>query len=193
MKAIDLFAGAGGFSTGAAAVGCSSVWASNHWPLAVQYHATNYPTVQHACQDLQQQDWREVLAHDLLLASPACQGHSSARGKERPHHNTLQSTAWDVVSTAKCRQQLMTELFHFCQPLLKNSYIHAKLRCTTRNSFRGQNCMDDFFTMQMPLLVEFTPHVQEVGDLSLNKDNFLQSVSCQVFSKKGLKRHLKGL
>ena len=35
MKAIDLFAGAGGFSTGAAMAGVQVVWAANHWPAAV--------------------------------------------------------------------------------------------------------------------------------------------------------------
>ncbi|MBP3980829.1 DNA cytosine methyltransferase [Acidovorax sp. JG5] len=39
MKAIDLFAGAGGFSTGAMMAGCEVVWAANHWPAAVAVHA----------------------------------------------------------------------------------------------------------------------------------------------------------
>jgi DNA (cytosine-5)-methyltransferase 1 len=104
MRAIDLFAGAGGFSTGAAMAGCRVVWAANHWPAAVQVHANNHPDTQHVCQDLQQADWTQVPAHDLLMASPACQGHSSARGKERPHHDAQRSTAWAVVSAAECHR-----------------------------------------------------------------------------------------
>lgn len=104
MKAIDLFAGAGGFSTGAAQAGCSVVWAANHWQAAVDIHSANHPGTAHACQDLQQADWRDVPAHDLLLASPACQGHSPARGKEKPHHDALRSTAWAVVSAAECHR-----------------------------------------------------------------------------------------
>ena len=38
MRAIDLFAGAGGFSTGAVAAGCRVVWAANHWQAAVECH-----------------------------------------------------------------------------------------------------------------------------------------------------------
>lgn len=38
VKAIDLFAGAGGFSTGARMAGASVVWAANHWPDAVAVH-----------------------------------------------------------------------------------------------------------------------------------------------------------
>jgi DNA (cytosine-5)-methyltransferase 1 len=101
MRAIDLFAGAGGFSTGARMAGAEVVWAANHWPTAVKWHAANHPGTAHACQDLQQFDFRDAPAHDLLLASPACQGHSRARGAERPHHDALRSTAWAVVTCAE--------------------------------------------------------------------------------------------
>lgn len=104
MKAIDLFAGAGGFSTGAAMAGAEVIWAANHWPTAVQWHAANHPNTVHACQDLQQADFRDAPAHDLLLASPACQGHSPARGAEKPHHDALRSTAWAVVTCAEVRR-----------------------------------------------------------------------------------------
>lgn len=102
MDAIDLFSGAGGFSTGAVMAGCNVVWAANHWPAAVAVHADNHPATTHICQDLQQADWTQVPAHDLLMASPACQGHSRAKGKERPHHDAMRATAWAVVSAAEC-------------------------------------------------------------------------------------------
>ncbi|QII84246.1 DNA cytosine methyltransferase [Bordetella hinzii] len=101
MKVIDLFAGAGGFSTGAIMAGCRVVWAANHWPAAVQWHAANHPDTAHACQDLQQADFTAAPAHDILLASPACQGHTPARGKERPHHDAQRATAWAVVTCAE--------------------------------------------------------------------------------------------
>lgn len=98
MRAVDLFAGLGGFSTGAVMAGCTVVWAANHWQAAVDMHARNHPATVHSCQDLHQADWPSVPAHDVLLASPACQGHSRARGKDRPHHDAQRSTAWAVVS-----------------------------------------------------------------------------------------------
>ena len=100
MNAIDLFAGAGGFSTGAQMAGCRVVWAANHWQSAVDVHAANHPGAEHACQDLHQARWDQVPAHDLLLASPCCQGHSKARGKlsGNPQHDASRSTAWAVVS-----------------------------------------------------------------------------------------------
>ncbi len=94
---IDLFAGLGGFSEGAKLARMRPVWAGNHWPMACYYHGVNQGLVP-ACQDVQQQDWRDVPAHDGLLASPACQGHSPARGKEKAHHDALRSTAWAVVA-----------------------------------------------------------------------------------------------
>lgn len=39
--AIDLFAGLGGWSTGARAAGVQVLWAVNHWPEAVRYRATS--------------------------------------------------------------------------------------------------------------------------------------------------------
>lgn len=101
MNAIDLFAGIGGFSAGAEAAGCQVLWAANHWPTAVEWHAANHPHTTHACQDLQQADFRDAPSHDILLASPACQGHSPARGKERPHHDAQRATAWAVVTCAE--------------------------------------------------------------------------------------------
>lgn len=100
MDVIDLFAGLGGFSTAATMAGCNVVWAANHWPSAVEWHAKNHPNTQHQCQDLHQANWAQVPAHDLLLASPCCQGHSKARGKTKNNaqHDASRSTAWAVVS-----------------------------------------------------------------------------------------------
>lgn len=104
LTAIDLFAGSGGYSEGATMAGVDVVWAANHWPAAVEIHAANHPRTAHACQDLHQADWTQVPAHDLLLASPACQGHSRARGAERAHHDATRSTAWAVVSALECHR-----------------------------------------------------------------------------------------
>ncbi|KLN54718.1 DNA cytosine methyltransferase [Variovorax paradoxus] len=100
----DMFAGLGGFSEGARLAGCRVVWAANHWRAAVDMHALNHPETEHACQDLEQADWRTVPSHDVLLASPACQGHSPARGAEKPHHDAQRSTAWAVVSAVEYHQ-----------------------------------------------------------------------------------------
>lgn len=102
MKAVDLFAGWGGFTTGAELAGVDVVWAANHWPLAVETHAMNHPGTEHVCQDLRQADWTQLPEYQLLLASPACQGHSTAsRGHRREYHDALRATAWAVIDCAE--------------------------------------------------------------------------------------------
>lgn len=104
LTAIDLFAGAGGFSAGAGMAGIRVLWAANHWPIAVQTHSQNHPGASHVCQDLHQADWSKVPRHDILLASPCCQGHSRARGRagrEGAVVDESRATAWAVVSAAE--------------------------------------------------------------------------------------------
>lgn len=92
MRTVDLFAGAGGFSTGARMAGCSVVWAANHWPLAVEWHAANHPETEHVCQDLHQADWRAVPAHDLFQGGghddsnlvTACRDCNRSKGARTP-------------------------------------------------------------------------------------------------------------
>lgn len=102
-EVIDLFSGLGGWSTGAVMAGAKVVWAANHWPEAVQWHAVNHPETLHLCQDLHQADWSTVPRHDGMLASPCCQGFSRGRGKAHgnPQHDASRSTAWAVVSAAE--------------------------------------------------------------------------------------------
>lgn len=113
MRTVDLFAGWGGFTLGATQAGADVVFAANHWPLAVEAHAANHPSTQHACQDLRQIDWRDVPRHELLLASPACQGHSSAANGSRAgedvaaRHAALRATAGAVTQCVEvCRPEV---------------------------------------------------------------------------------------
>lgn len=98
MKAVDLFAGAGGFTLGATMAGVDVVWAANHWRFAIEAHALNHPTVEHICQDMDQFDFTKLPAYDLLLASPSCKGHSTASRPNRVlAHEKLRNTAWAVI------------------------------------------------------------------------------------------------
>lgn len=103
LTVVDLFAGLGGNSEGARQAGFTVVAAANHWPVAVEYHRQNHPDAEHYCQDLQQANFHEWPDFDVMMASPACQGHSAARGKERPHHDATRSTAWAVVACAEAK------------------------------------------------------------------------------------------
>ena len=103
MRAIDLFAGSGLFSRGAEDAGIKIVWAANHWKVATDTYTQNHP-IAAACQDLHQADWTQVPRHDLIIAAPACTGHTPARGKDRPHHDADRATAWAVVSALECHR-----------------------------------------------------------------------------------------
>jgi len=111
MRVADLFAGAGGFSQGAALAGADVVFAANHWRLAVDLHSKHHPETDHACQDLRQFDFSTMPDIDLLLASPACQGHSNAgrgaRGKwglDYRHHDPTRSTALAVIDALEAKR-----------------------------------------------------------------------------------------
>ena len=80
----DLFAGAGGSSTGATQIpGVEVRFAANHWKLATEVHNANHPGADHLCADISQYDPRAVPRTDLLWASPECTNHSVAKGKSR--------------------------------------------------------------------------------------------------------------
>jgi len=80
----DIFAGAGGSSTGAAAVpGVEIRLAANHWQLAVDVHQQNHQATEHACVDLHLEDPRNFPRTDLLWASPECTKWSIANSKAK--------------------------------------------------------------------------------------------------------------
>lgn len=79
--AVDLFAGGGGFSTAAKKAGCEVLAAVNHEPIVVAVHAANHPETMHGCYKLNNDtNYAALPDHDILLASPCCQGHAKANG-----------------------------------------------------------------------------------------------------------------
>ena len=101
LSAIDMFSGAGGLSEGARAAGVRVVAAVNHWPVAVETHRRNHPKAAHFCEDVSRMDPRRMPDAPILLAAPACQGHSRARGTDKPHHDAMRATMWCVVDFAE--------------------------------------------------------------------------------------------
>lgn len=80
----DIFAGAGGSSSGAASVpGVEIVLAANHWQLAVDVHQANHQNTEHACVDLHLEDPRNFPRTDVLWASPECTKWSIANSKAK--------------------------------------------------------------------------------------------------------------
>lgn len=83
LTVTDLFAGAGGSSTGLAAAGLTITAAVNHWPIAIDTHAANHPGSAHECLDISQADVDRFPTTDMLWASPSCTHHTVAQGKRR--------------------------------------------------------------------------------------------------------------
>jgi DNA (cytosine-5)-methyltransferase 1 len=104
VRAVDMFAGWGGFSLAIEQAGAQLIFAANHWPLAVEAHKLNHPeilaTAAEMTQDLSQYNWNLLTEppfadYELLTASPACQGWSTAgRVRKRRYHDDLRSTMW---------------------------------------------------------------------------------------------------
>jgi DNA (cytosine-5)-methyltransferase 1 len=101
---VDLFAGAGGTTLGATLAGVRVLAAVNHWPVAVATHRAAHPETEHRCEDAAVLDPTTLPAHDLLLASPSCTGHTRARGTDRPHHDAARATAWCVLRVAEAQR-----------------------------------------------------------------------------------------
>lgn len=108
----DLFAAAGGSSTGGIQVpGVAIRAASNHWQLAVDVHGENHRDADHICADISQISPRYFPRTEMLWASPECTNHSRAKGRKAataqpdlfgetlPEEAAERSraTMWDVV------------------------------------------------------------------------------------------------
>lgn len=110
----DLFCGAGGSSIGAVDAGARLRMAANHWRLAIETHATNFPDADHDCADVSQVDPRRYPGTDILLASPECTHHSQARSRKHtpnlfdplgdPTQERSRATMWDVPRFAEQHQ-----------------------------------------------------------------------------------------
>lgn len=110
---IDMFAGAGGESTGLLqafdGMGMApELFAINHWEVAIETHSHNHPGARHICESIQNIDPLEVVPSrkvKLLWASPECTHHSNARGG-RPRCNQSRASSWLVL---KWLQELYAE------------------------------------------------------------------------------------
>lgn len=97
LEAADLFCGAGGTSIGAEQSGAAKVrFAVNHWDVAVQTHAANFPGAKHINSRLDQVKPGECPRINLLFASPECTHHSRARGG-RPTSDQQRAGAWELL------------------------------------------------------------------------------------------------
>ena len=102
---IDLFAGAGGESCGIhrafeAQGEDIRLFAVNHWQVACETHALNYPSDEVICQDIQTVIPTSLVkpgeSVELMWASPECTHFSTARGG-KPMDDQSRCTPFDII------------------------------------------------------------------------------------------------
>ena len=103
LRAIVLFAGAGGSSYGAREAGIEIVVAIDLWGLAGETHKANFPETEFIHSRLEDIDLSALVKKigkiDLIIASPECTSHSPAKGN-KPRCEESKDTAFQVVRFA---------------------------------------------------------------------------------------------
>lgn len=95
LRVGDSFCGAGGSSLGAQFTGARLVFAINHWEIAAVTYERNHGLRPHRT-SIFDVDPLALPPADVLLFSPECQSHGSARGAA-PRDEVSRGTAMEVV------------------------------------------------------------------------------------------------
>jgi DNA (cytosine-5)-methyltransferase 1 len=100
LTVMDWFCGAGGSSQGVHAVpGVRVERAANHWKLAIESHAANFPTTSHYQGDIRKAPVWDWPVADIFWASPECTNWSVAKGKKRDFTGAMQGSLLDLLAT----------------------------------------------------------------------------------------------
>jgi len=113
FNVVDMFCGAGGESSGIMQAALEqdmkvNLYAINHWEVAMETHAANYPYANHLCESIESIDPTRIIKNgkvDLLWASPECTHFSNARGG-RPRSDQSRASPWLIL---KWLQELQVE------------------------------------------------------------------------------------
>ncbi|MFH8926354.1 DNA cytosine methyltransferase [Streptomyces pristinaespiralis] len=102
LTVMDWFCGAGGSSQGVHAVpGVRVERAANHWKLAIESHAANFPTTSHYQGDIRKAPVWDWPVTDIFWASPECTNWSVAKGKKRDFAGAMQGSLLDLLASAE--------------------------------------------------------------------------------------------
>ena len=104
IRALDLFAGAGGSSYGARLAGIDVVAAVDHDPNARATYEVNHPGVrffQRKCESVSPAEITRICGQiDMIIASPECTSHTCAKGNARRSEKSRE-TAFEVCRFAE--------------------------------------------------------------------------------------------
>lgn len=96
LKAVELFAGIGGFHLGMAAANIQTIWANDSSELAAQVYRSNFGEQSLRLGDITQIDIAEIPSHDILTAGFPCQPFSPA-GKKQGIRDCLRGTLFERI------------------------------------------------------------------------------------------------
>jgi DNA (cytosine-5)-methyltransferase 1 len=103
LRALDIFAGAGGSSLGLRGAGVQSIAAVDSWELATRVYRDNFPNTTIINKDLRELSPRRLRTRigplEIIVASPECTHHTCARGSA-PRDEASRETALQVVRYA---------------------------------------------------------------------------------------------
>ena len=146
MNAVDLFAGAGGWSHGwRCATGSEPMLAVNHCDHAIRLHKLNHPGTQHEPKDVWKVDPATVLRGrrvDWLHGSPDCTHFSRAKGG-KPRKQRIRMLAWVLARWAKVARPRFVSLENVAEfldwgPLDKDGHPIKARKGETFRRFVGQ-------------------------------------------------------
>ncbi|WP_049558972.1 DNA cytosine methyltransferase, partial [Limnoraphis robusta] len=96
MKAIELFAGIGGFRLGMEAANIETVWANDSSELSCRVYQSNFGESSIVLGDITQIDCSDIPQHDLLTAGFPCQPFSPA-GKKQGIRDQVRGTLFERI------------------------------------------------------------------------------------------------
>jgi DNA (cytosine-5)-methyltransferase 1 len=96
LKAIELFAGIGGFRLGMEAANIETIWANDINKLAYQVYQSNFGQNEIVFGDIRQINLSEIPDHDLLTAGFPCQPFSPA-GKKQGVRDEVRGTLFERI------------------------------------------------------------------------------------------------
>lgn len=107
LSVTDLYCGAGGSAQGMsqASDDVEITLAVNHWQLAVETHAANFPNADHDRVDISGTNPRRYRSTTMLWASPECTNHTVAKGKKRKNQAQPDLFGQDGVDPAEKRSR----------------------------------------------------------------------------------------
>jgi DNA (cytosine-5)-methyltransferase 1 len=118
LRALDLFAGAGGSSCGVRSAGMEPAAAIDLWDFATEVYRDNFPDATVVRGDLRSLSPKRLMQRigrvDALVASPECTHHTCARGSA-PRDETSRETAlqvWRYAATFKPRWIVIENVVH---------------------------------------------------------------------------------